>query len=185
MRKDGMTDPAVAFDDFGHAFLVGEPLEFNQDKVGTSDDLTGLGMVVYRSTNGGVSWEQPIPLTTDTHDDKQWCAGDASPGSPYFGHVYVTWDGGAGGVEFARTTDHGGSWTGTAGQAAGTLILPGAELSDISVAADGTYLGPAGLFNNTPITRGARPGETILLFGTGFGPTLPQPPSRCSRPFPK
>ena len=33
--------------------------------------------------------------------------------------------------------------------------------------ADGSYLGPASLY--TP----ARPGETVVLFGTGFGPTSP------------
>jgi len=42
-----------------------------------------------------------------------------------------------------------------------------------SVATDGTYLGPAGLFGSTVTSRPARPGEVVLLFGTGFGPTNP------------
>jgi len=45
------------------------------------------------------------------------------------------------------------------------------------VATDGTYLGPAGLFGSALTTRPARPGETILLFGTGFGLTNPAVPA--------
>ena len=41
---------------------------------------------------------------------------------------------------------------------------------------DGTYLGPADLFKGSVSTRPALPGETVLLFGTGFGPTSPQVP---------
>jgi uncharacterized protein (TIGR03437 family) len=39
------------------------------------------------------------------------------------------------------------------------------------------YLGPAGLFGNTRASRPAKPGEIILLYGTGFGPTNPPVPS--------
>lgn len=45
-----------------------------------------------------------------------------------------------------------------------------------AVAADGSYLGPAALFGDALATRTARPGETILLFGTGFGRTDPPVP---------
>ncbi len=41
---------------------------------------------------------------------------------------------------------------------------------------DGSYLGPADLFNGAVVTRPARPGEIVLLFGTGFGPTSPPVP---------
>lgn len=46
-----------------------------------------------------------------------------------------------------------------------------------AVATDGTLLGPAGLFGAGTTTRPARPGETISLFGTGFGPTNPAVPA--------
>ena len=46
-----------------------------------------------------------------------------------------------------------------------------------SVAPDGSYLGPPALFGTALTTRRARPGETILLFGTGFGPTNPAVPA--------
>lgn len=39
------------------------------------------------------------------------------------------------------------------------------------------YLGPASLIGSALATRPAKPGEIILLYGTGFGPTNPSVPS--------
>jgi len=44
-----------------------------------------------------------------------------------------------------------------------------------AVRADGAYIGPANLIPGLT-TVPARPGDTILLFGTGFGPTTPPAP---------
>ena len=41
---------------------------------------------------------------------------------------------------------------------------------------DGTYVGPPDLVAGLPFRR-ARPGETILLYGIGFGSTTPQIPA--------
>jgi protocatechuate 3,4-dioxygenase beta subunit len=41
-----------------------------------------------------------------------------------------------------------------------------------AVHANGSYVGPAGLFEGLPTTP-VRQGETVILFGTGFGPTNP------------
>lgn len=41
-----------------------------------------------------------------------------------------------------------------------------------AVRSDGTYIGPANLISGV-LTVPAKPGDTILLFGTGFGPTTP------------
>lgn len=46
-----------------------------------------------------------------------------------------------------------------------------------AVHADGVYVAPAGFFGAGLASRPAQPGETILLFGTGFGPTTPTVPS--------
>ena len=35
------------------------------------------------------------------------------------------------------------------------------------------FLGPTGLFGSSPASRPAKPGEVVLLYGTGFGPTTP------------
>ena len=43
--------------------------------------------------------------------------------------------------------------------------------------ADGVYVAPAGFFGAGVASRPAQPGETILIFGTGFGPTTPAVPA--------
>lgn len=134
---DCMTDPAVAFDDFGNAFLIGEPCKFNPDKVGTSGDLTGLGMAAYRSKDGGVTWEAPVQLTTDTNDDKQWVACDNTPSSPFYGNVYVAW-GASSPLRFARSTDHGETWTGKGNEAPGSSLVSLSFAPEVSVSPDGT-----------------------------------------------
>jgi len=45
-----------------------------------------------------------------------------------------------------------------------------------AVHTDGVYVGPSGLFQGA-VTRPAQPGETILIFGNGFGPTSPPVPA--------
>lgn len=45
-----------------------------------------------------------------------------------------------------------------------------------AVHSDGTFLGKTGLFTGGT-TRPAKPGDTVLLFGTGFGPTDPAVPA--------
>lgn len=139
MRRgwDGMTDPTVAFDHFGNCFLVGEPLRFNRDKVGTSDDLTGLGMVVYKSSDGGVSWQNPIQLTTDTNDDKQWVICDNNYFSPYYGNVYVVW-GASSPLRFARSRDHGQTWTGKGSEPSGSSLTSYSFAPELSISSDGT-----------------------------------------------
>src|SRR5262249_58758603 len=69
-------------------------------------------------------------------DEKQWAAGDVHPSSPYHGHVYAVWDDGA--VVFARTTDHGATWTGTSGAAAGAPITSGTVYPEITVSSTGS-----------------------------------------------
>jgi hypothetical protein len=134
---DGMTDPTVAYDRHGHAFLVGEPETFDHTKVGTSGDVTGHGMYVYRTSDGGKTWEQPKQLTTDTTDDKQWVVCDTHPSSPHYGNVYVAW-GAAEPLKFARSTDHGVTWTGRGADPPGSLLVPFSYAPDLSVSADGT-----------------------------------------------
>jgi uncharacterized protein (TIGR03437 family) len=45
------------------------------------------------------------------------------------------------------------------------------------VATDGSFIGPNALFGSAVNTRPAKPGELILLFGTGFGSTSPAIPT--------
>jgi hypothetical protein len=125
-----MTDPTLAWDDSNNVFLVG---------------LTGydpptwdtIGIVIYKSSNGGQTWSAPNPIHNSAADDKQWVAGDSNPSSPFRGNVYTVWDNN--GIAFARTTDHGATWTGTSGAAAGAPIASGDTVyPEITVSDTGT-----------------------------------------------
>ena len=143
--EDGISDPAVAFDELGNAYLMG--LLFRN---GATPDIFFLdGMAVYKSTDGGRTWSAPNVIHLGNGDDKQVLVSDMTPTSPYFGRVYATWD--YTGVVFARTTNHGLTWTGTTvggvDQPAGSVIASNGIFSSIAVAEDGTvyvfYLDPS------------------------------------------
>jgi hypothetical protein len=125
-----MTDPTLAWDDSNNVFLVGLT-GYNPPTWNT------LGIVIYKSSDGGATWSEPDPIHDSPADDKQWAAGDTHPGSPFHGHVYTVWDNN--GIAFARTTDHGATWTGTSGAAAGVQIASGATVyPEITVSDNGT-----------------------------------------------
>jgi hypothetical protein len=125
----GTSDPAVAWDNAGNAYLValaGTPLA-----TGT------LGIAVYRSSDGGRSWSPPNFIHPVIGDDKQSAEGDYNPASPHYGNVYAAWDG-PGGLLFARTTDHGISWKGIGTQPVGSSLSPASFAPEVNVAPDGT-----------------------------------------------
>ena len=63
---------------------------------------------------------------------------------------------------FFKFSEQGGKYI------AALIALAGAKVD---------YLGPVGLFGTSRASRPAKPGEVILLYGTGFGPTTPPVPS--------
>jgi hypothetical protein len=126
-----MTDPTVAFDHFGNVFLIGEP-----DSL-TTGDIVGLGMVAYRSKDGGKTWAAPVQLATEKTDDKQWVQCDNHPDSPHYGNVYVVW-GAVSPLRFARSTNHGNTWTGKAGEPSGSTLVSFCFAPDIAISPDGT-----------------------------------------------
>jgi hypothetical protein len=126
-----LTDPALAWDDAGNVFLVG----LNGNNPPTFD---AIGIVIYKSTDGGKTWSAPKQIHTGINDDKQWAAGDSNPASPFHGHVYAVWDDGSD-MRFARTKDHGGTWVGAGSGVtpAGTVLVHDSFSPEPIVAATG------------------------------------------------
>ena len=124
---DGVSDPAVAFDDVGGVYLVALPFQ----------GADPIAICVYKSTDGGLTWSAPNLIHSALGDDKQSAAGDTNPGSPYHGRVYAAWDG-PGGLLYGRTLDYGASWRGTGTNPVGTSLAPSSFAPQVVVATDGT-----------------------------------------------
>lgn len=133
---DGMTDPVVAFDHQGTAFVVAEPLRFDPN------DIVVTGMQVFRLPNGGGSWSAPQSLivgrSVDGNDDKSWMDCDRGGSSPFKGRAYVAW-GVGGALRLARSKDGGTSWVGAGSLNAGADVpgTSGVFAPEVSVDAAG------------------------------------------------
>ena len=127
----GISDPAIAWDDAGNCYLAALPFP------GPSSPFSTLGIAVYRSADGGLTWSLPNFIHKSTGDDKQWATSDRTPTSRFFGHVYLAWDDGSS-LAFARTTDRGATWRGVGTQPVGSPLAFDSFSPSISVSADGT-----------------------------------------------
>lgn len=146
---EGTSDPAVAWGSEGDAYIVALPFQPQSDpkKPTLVGDIIGIG--VYRSTDGGLTWGQPTLIHASVGDDKQAAVGDGNRTSPHFGNVYATWDDSNldrdkkpvdSTLRFARSTDHGATWHGVGAGPVGTQLSDNAaaQFSTLAVAPDGT-----------------------------------------------
>ena len=97
-----ISDPAVAFDARHNVWLVSS-LGIRSN--GTNQVLTS------RSTNGGVTWSNPITTSTTGNPDKNWIACDNTPSSPFYGNCYTDWDNTADGNRIKMQTSSNGGQT--------------------------------------------------------------------------
>ncbi len=91
----GMTnvDPGLAFDSKGNLYY-----SYIFTQVSNEGNIEDGGVFVNKSTDGGATWSEPIPValsvgggsSQDSHD-KPFIACDANPNSPFKDRVYVTW----------------------------------------------------------------------------------------------
>jgi hypothetical protein len=177
------TDPVLVFDPFGNLFY--SHIAFNARMQATTPASTSgallvstyhvsdAGAAVYAKTESvaagsGLSADKfPVGPGQSNFDDKQWMTVDTTPGSPFYGRVYVTWTkfGAQGGQSSINISHCGGDG-------------PGAEACDGSDWSRGALV-------NTPVAGGlvqesfpaAAPDGTLyvafLQFQGGFGSTLP------------
>jgi hypothetical protein len=109
------SDPSLAFDSSGNLFYSYIVVYF-----GSGNGVNGSALSVAKSTDGGHSYPSASVFSfssgSDHFNDKPMIAADSSPSSPYRDNVYVAWDaasGGSssGGIRFARSTDHAGTFS--------------------------------------------------------------------------
>jgi hypothetical protein len=142
---DRISDPAVGYDPKHGVWMI-EGL--------TLTGTTGEDVIVSRSTDGGLTWANPVTAAHNpgTFFDKAWIACDTWAASPNYGNCYVEYDdAGAGDVmKMARSTDGGLTWSaatvsggfGLGGQPLalpnGTVVVPyGSSGIDSLVSTDG------------------------------------------------
>jgi hypothetical protein len=111
------TDPVLARSNVtGTVFL--STLQSDPTAASFPTPYLGVGVNVFRSTNNGVTFGQPINgapglVQGVDHEDKPWIAVDNNPG-PGYGNVYLVWrdfsSASKNGILFSRSTDDGLTW---------------------------------------------------------------------------
>lgn len=83
---ESLTDPVVCFDNNGVAMLFVSPNIYNDQDV-----MLGQGIYLYRSHDGGRTWDEPKVISDKETDDKEWATVDSRSSSPFKGRRYAVW----------------------------------------------------------------------------------------------
>jgi hypothetical protein len=109
------SDPSLAFDTRGNVFYSYIVVFFS-----SGNGINGTELAVARSSDGGKTYRSAnffaFSSGKDHFNDKPMIAADTNLSSPFRDNIYLTWDaasGGSssGGIRFARSTDHGASFS--------------------------------------------------------------------------
>jgi hypothetical protein len=95
------SDASVAYDAKHNVWMISTLPIGNNDLVATS-----------RSLDGGLTWGNPILVTSTIDSDKNWITCDNWPTSPFYGNCYTEWDSPGQGdlVYMSTSTDGGATW---------------------------------------------------------------------------
>jgi hypothetical protein len=131
---DRVSDPSVAYDAAHNTWLI------SSLALSEAGGVHGAAVLVSRSTDGGLTWSNPVTVAIGGDLDKNWTVCGNTPNTVSYGRCYTEWDDhGAGNlIQMSTSTDGGLTWgaakttanraTGLGGQPVvqpnGTVIVP-------------------------------------------------------------
>ena len=146
-------------------------------------------MLVSRSTDGGLTWGNPVVVNTDGHfNDKNWTVCDNTASSPFFGNCYTEFDDNTLGdlIQMSTSSDGGLTWgrdcrprTTHMASVGSRSSSPTARSSSRSTASPGATSSSIGLHVDN---GGASWGKTNIVARVGF--RLPAGGLRATIPLP-
>jgi hypothetical protein len=139
--NDRATDPSVAYDARHNVWLISSLTLLE------AGGVHGNAVVTSRSTDGGLTWSNPVTTATGGDLDKNWIVCDNTATSPFYGNCYTQWDDhGAGNLLQMSTSSDGGQTWGAA-RTNNTGVIGGQPV----VRPDGTVIVPLDNANETAI----------------------------------
>jgi hypothetical protein len=105
---DRVSDPSVAYDAKHGVWLI------SSLGITTSGSTSGTAVLVSRSTDGGLTWGNPVVVhQAGSSDflDKEWIVCDDTATSPFYGHCYIEWDNAGHDNLFQMSTSSDGALT--------------------------------------------------------------------------
>lgn len=137
---DRVSDPSVAYDASHNVWLIS-----SLALVGANPNIapTSPAVVVNRSTDGGLTWSNPVQVNSaggTNNQDKNWSVCDDTATSPFYGHCYTEWDDNGNGnlVQMSTSTDGGLTWSARKSTANNATVIGGQPL----VQPNGTVIVP-------------------------------------------
>jgi hypothetical protein len=121
---DRATDPSVTFDAL-HNVWIAASLGLRLP------GLVGAAVLASRSTNGGLSWTNPVAIAAAGNNqsfDKPWVVCDNSSTSPFYGSCYAEFDDSAHSNKFRFASSHDGGVTWTVTPTPNVSVLGGQPL---------------------------------------------------------
>ncbi len=105
---DRASDPSVAYDRRHNVWLI--------SSLALLESPDPAGVVVSRSSDGGLTWGSPAIVASGTSLDKSWSVCDNAPGSAFYGHCYTEYDDFSAGdqMHLSTSTNGGLTWTASA-----------------------------------------------------------------------